>query len=389
MRKYLTVVLVFLFTTFTASAQITDEIEVELNQQKVLQQKLDVSEWFQDQGYLRSNLMYAVVVLSRLKRPPVDKVMEILNASINFGQLQKSDWYLLARFCQKAPLTKGLVKAENSRTENANLLVSWCEENNILKQFIQHDAGNAYAYLFQMDFSADDPYNRQNQHLLEKAAGAEYASDYYGFGLDTYTTHLREYFSLQREGPFIPPAVFALADYPEDAISIYYSYAVVTIKEAYSIRVLMYCDSSHRKLQPGYDEKTVLACLRLMDLYRSDNNKLSDYDLANEVIASLNPPGSDEQLEANRQKITSWLVLQCLSTWGDSVGIDPYDMVENAIFLRTIPLLESMSELQALALASDQYFADIQNIDEPKPSSCLLLKDLSLEDAEKLWAKKK
>lgn len=306
MRKYLTVVLVLLFTTFTASAQMVDEIEVELKQQKVLQQTLDISDWFQDQGYLRSNLMLAVTVLTHEKYPPVDRVLEILNASINSGQLQKSDWYLLVRFCQKAHLTKGFVKAENSRTENANLLVSWCEKNNTLKQFIQNDAGNANAYLFQMDFSADDPYNRENQRLLEKAAAAKYATDYYGLGLNTYTTRLREYFRLQRVGPFIPPAGSVLADYPEDTISLYYSTAVIRAYEAYSIRVLRYCDSSHRKFQPGYDEKTVLTCLRLMGLYRSDNNKVTDNDAANAVIASLNPPGSDEQLEAH-QLTGSWV----------------------------------------------------------------------------------
>lgn len=392
MMKYSTVLLALLFVTFTASAQSLDEADIELKQQEMEQQALQVSDWFQDQGYLRSNLMLAVTVLSQQKRPPVDRVLEILNASINpvnSGQLQKSDWHRLVRFCQKAPLKKKFVRAESDRAENANLLVNWCEENDILKQFIQKDAGNAYAYLFQIDYSADNLYTRANQRMLLKAAAAEYVTDYFGYGLQTYTTHLREYYRTHQVKSIIPPAGFVLADKPEDMFVLYYSTYAIAVYVAFQNRVLGYCNISPRQLQPGYDEKTVLACLRLMGLFRSDNNTVSDNVVANAVIASLSPPGSDEQLEANRQKITNRLTFQCLSTWGDRESKDSYAMEELAVFLKMIPLFESMGEIQAMAAASDQYFAERQNKDAPKPSSCLLLKDLSLENAEKLSAEKK
>jgi len=316
-------------------------------------------------------------------------VLEILNASIDSGKLQKSDWHRLARFCQKAPLKKKFVTADSLLTDKPNLLVSWCEKNDIINQFIQRDADNAYAYLMQMDFSADNPYTRANQRLLEKAAAAKYATDYFGYGLPAYTTHLREYYRVHPLEPIIPPAGFVLADNPEDTFVLYSSTLAIAIYVAFPNRIYGYCSKSSRKLQPGYDDKTALECIRLMELFRTENNTLMDNMVANALIASLSPLGSEKQLEAKRRKITTRLALECLTRWGERVGVGSYAMLESAIFLKRIALLETMGELQSLAVASDQYFAERQNKDEAKPSSCLLLKDLSLEDAEQLLAAKK
>lgn len=109
-----------------------------------------------------------------------------------------------------------------------------------------------------------------------------------------------------------------------------------------------------------------------------------DVITANSIISGLSQPGSEEQIEAQRQIITTKLAMECLSTWGDSHGPEPYSVMHLSVFLRMQSLLESMGELQARAVASDQYFAAYQNEDEPKPSSCLLLKDLDLEAARKM-----
>lgn len=374
MMKYLTVVLILLFATFTASAQMADEAEMELKQQEMQQHALQISNWFQEQGYIRSNLMLAVTVLGLQKHPPVDKVLEILNASINSKQLQKSDWLMLARFCQ------------NARNKSTNELEGWCEKNRIATQYIKKDADNAIVYSFQIDLSADDPYNRDNQRLLEKAAAAKYATEYFGYGLQSYITHLREYYSSHKVEPIIFPG---LTDNTEDMFAYPFISSVVAVHVAYPLNIAAHCSKTQRQLWSSFDDKTTLECIRLMKLFRSDNNTVMDNLLANAIIASLSPTGSEQQLEANRLKITARLAYECLSTWGDSVSADAIDVRQHEIFLRMTQLFESMGETQAMAVASDQYFADRQSIDEPKPSSCLLLKDLSLEDAEKLSAVKK
>ncbi|MCF6262325.1 MAG: hypothetical protein L3J24_01850 [Xanthomonadales bacterium] len=393
MMKYSTLVsssvLVLLLATFTLSAQALDQAEMEMNQQKMDQQMLEVSDWFQDQGYLRSNLMLAVTGLSIHKRPSVDRVLEILNAGIGSKQLQKSDWHRLARFCQEAHLKTAFIKQESTENESANQLVNWCKKNRIVNQFIKKDADNAYAYLFQMDFSADDPYNRDNQRLLEKAASAKYVTDYFGYGMQAYTTHLREYYRSHQLEPIVVPAGFGFSGNVEDMFAYHFLIITVAVYVAYPMNAISYCTNTQRQLWPSFDDKTVLECIRLMELFRSDKNTVMDNRIANAIIASLSTPGSDQQLEATRLEISNRLAYECLATWGDPTNSEVSEMVQFAVFLKMTQLRESMGEMQAMAVASDQYFAERQNKNAPKPSSCLLLKDLSLEAAEELLAAKK
>ncbi|MCF6224704.1 MAG: hypothetical protein L3J22_00145 [Xanthomonadales bacterium] len=382
-------VLALFLATFTLSAQVVDEVEAELKQQELQQQMLQVSDWFQDQGYIRSNLMLAVTGLSIHKQPPVDKILEILNAGINSKQLQKSDWHRLARLCQEAHLKTAFIKQESAGNESANQLVNWCKKNHIASEFIKKDADNAYAYLFQMDFSADDPYNRDNHRLLEKAAAAKYVAGYFGYGLQPFTAHLREYYRSHQQEPIIIPVGFGLTGNVEDLFVYPYLISTVVVYVTYPMSTVMHCSNTQRQLWASFDDKTVLECIRLMELFRSDKNTVMDNSIANSIIESLSTPGSDQQLQAKRLKITNELAYKCLYTWGDPTNSEVSEMVQFEVFLKMAQLRESMGEMQAMAMASDQYFAERQNKDAPKPSSCLLLKDLSLEAAEELIATNK
>ncbi|MCF6224705.1 MAG: hypothetical protein L3J22_00150 [Xanthomonadales bacterium] len=393
MKKYSTLVsssvLALFLATFTLSAQAFDYVQMERGQQELEQQMLQVSDWFQDQGYFRSNLMLAVTGLGFSKQLHADKVIEVLNASINSKQLQKSDWHLLARFCQKAHLKTESIKAENTGNNSTNKFVNWCKKNRIASEYTKNDADNSYAYLFQIDLSADDPYNRDNQRLLEKAAASKYVTDYYGYGLHTYIIHLGEYFRSHQVEPVNMGYGFGTADNAEGMFTHPYLIFAASVSLSYPLGAAGHCGKSQQQLWSSFDDKTVLECIRLMKLFRSDKNTLTDNLLANVIIASLSPPGSEEQLEATRLKNTNQLVYECLTTWGDPANGELASVMQHAVFLKMTQLLESMGEIQAMAVVFDQYYAKRQHKDAPKPSSCLLLKDLSFEAAEKLLAAKK
>ncbi len=372
-----------LFAALNASAQMFDEAEREQKQQEMGQQMLLVSEWLQDQGYVNSSFTFAVTALSIQILPPAEQVLRILNQSIDSGKLDKSDWHRLARFCQQAQLATKSTNWQAQRKSTADQFNSWCEKNRILKHYFKLDADNAYVYLFQMNLFATDPYNPQNLSLLRKAATAKYATKYFGFGLQGLTTHLREYYQTHQVKPLDLPAGLVFDD--QDAfVSLYSAAVAVAVFVAYPSRVLGFCSDSRKQEHTGSNEKVVADCIRLMKLFRSEKNTLMEVTVANAIISVLSQPGSAEQLEAERQKRTISLTRECLSSWGDSVSSESYSGKDLKIFLKMQPLLESMGELQALAAASDQYFGVYQNEDEPKPSSCLLLKELDLEAARKM-----
>lgn len=166
------------------------------------QQMLQVSEWLQDQGYVRSSLMLAVTALNSEKQPPIDHVLKILDDSIGSDRLEKSDWHRPARFCQQAEQSLNF----SSRKLTAEEFNGWCEKNRIPRRYIKIDADNASVYLSQIDFPVDDPYNPDNLSLLRKAASAKYATDYFGYGLQAYTGHLREYYQTHQIELSVLPA---------------------------------------------------------------------------------------------------------------------------------------------------------------------------------------
>ena len=372
------------FSVSIASAQMLDEAEREQKYQGQVKQLLQVSEWLQDMGYAQSSLMLALTGLNTLKQPPAENVLKALSSSIDSAQLDKADWHQLTRFCRQAQRYTKFNAVDNIWKINADKYNSWCEDNHIQKKYIKLDSDNAYVYLFQINFSAADPYNSENLSLLRKAALAKYATDYFGFGMQAYTSHLREYYRTHQTTRLELPAGTVFDS--EDAFILPFTYSAVATHVAFPNSILGFCDKSQRQGHAGFNEKTVADCIRLMKLFRSDKNTLSDVVTANAIISGLSQPGSEQQLEAERQRITNHMTIKCLSAWGDTYGSEAVEVTQLAVFFKMQPLLESMGEIQALAVASDQYFAAYQNKDEPKPSSCLLLKDLGLEAARKMQA---
>ncbi len=362
-------------SSLTASAQMLGEAEQELRYNDQQQQLLDIAIWLQDQGYTQSSLIFALSSLRLLKNPPIEKILHVITGAIQSSTLGKSDWNRLANFCRK----EMYIRAKTDQ------YIAWCEKNSILKRYAIQDSDNAYGYLYQIPNAPEKPYNPTNRALLQKAAAAKYATDYYGYGLQGYIAHLREYYRSHTVDALFSPFNVEFSNKEDEFIS-QFTTATIAFYVARTNQIGVLCRKDYIEKQAGFDEAIVADCIRLVELIRSEKNTQLDRFIANALIATLSQPGSDEQLEAERRRISDRLAAQCLEEWGQQHRTEPIEIIQLGVFLKMLPLLESMGEVQALAAASDIYFAPYQHAGDPKPSSCLLLQDLDIETARKMQA---
>jgi len=377
MLKRLSIILIVMMSSSKSFAvEQLEDILLEFNQQTLM-----LADWLKQKNYTQSHMLLTLSSIPGSEGPDAQELIDALDAGIDRGGLSEASWYRIAQFCNSTRRTGSPGQSFMTLSKYlAKVFDPWCQKKNISRRYVQADPDNAWAYLFRLNFEVDNPYNQNNLDYFNKAANARYMSSYWGRGLQEYTVHLSEYFQahsqeLVRFYKLIPD----VAEVGTEDIFVAMRLNSISLMgiPGYS-NLMQFCGVENNKTVPGA-EIVRSQCLKIARLLDSNKNTHLEALMANAMMARLSEPGSKQQLEAERRRIVDKEVVKCLLQMSNEED-------RSRIFLKTLPLLETYGEVEAMAIAMDQYYQALLQPEEGKPSSCFMLKDLDLEAARKMQA---
>ncbi len=385
-RLQLFSVLVFLFLTCSVKVGAVNIGAEQLDQAvKSDSRAEDISAWLGQQNYNESRML-SIRFNSQLAE---EELLDAFTAAIEDPSLSVTAWFRLAGYCQQDSLSRLMSDSDliDSTVKEKISASEWCQKNLILQRYQKLDPDNIWAYLIELDDTKEPLYSKGNIYLLEKAANAEFANNYYGQGFNQYSLHLQQYFRLHpqllgEEADVLHRLDHSMSFDIEDMVNNYVaSISMVSMPPYYPLVNICTPDNIPEE---KFTESIRSNCLKVAHKMNAGINTMLDLMIANTIIIKLSEPGSEQHKEAVRRKIVERQISICVNGWGMERAGKFWAIDQVKIYTKVLPLYAKYSESIAWARAADAYYLEKYPDLDGKPSDCLLLANLGYDAALKL-----